>query len=177
MMKRYVAPGEILFWMLSQNGELLSNFKSWKIVSLCFNLCNHFVIDQKGRSATLSLVVPTVRETLDAHRDLYSARILQPSSYEILEHLLSKFIARMAMNVEDICVTGYVLSFEGRNELRAREMGFAVAEVQSNGLLFVSFSRYSARSERHVACLRIGFIFLASLRISLKLRGYTIIES
>jgi hypothetical protein len=39
----------------------------------------------------------------------------------------------MAMNVEDICVTAYVLTLEGRNEIRAREMGFAVAEVHSRG--------------------------------------------
>ena len=58
------------------------------------------------RNATLSLVVPAVRETLDAYRNLYSARVLQPPSYEILKRILSKFIARMAMNVEDLCVTG-----------------------------------------------------------------------
>jgi hypothetical protein len=85
----------------------------------------------EGRSATLSLVAPTVRETLDAYRDLYSARILQPSSYDILKHRLSKFIARMAMNVDDICVTASVLSLGGRNEIRAREMDVAVAEVHS----------------------------------------------
>jgi hypothetical protein len=73
----------------------------------------------KGRSATLSLVVPSVRETLDPYRDLYSTCILQRSSYEILKHLLSKCIARMAMNVEEICVTASVLSLEGRNEIRA----------------------------------------------------------
>jgi hypothetical protein len=88
---------------------------------------------REGRSATLSLVVPAVRETLDAHRDLYSARILQPSSYEILKHLLSTLIARMAMNVEDICVTPYVLSLEDSDEIRARGMGLAVAEVHSRG--------------------------------------------
>jgi hypothetical protein len=47
MMKGYAAPGEILFWILSQKGELLSNFNSWKIVSPCFNLCDYFVIDEK----------------------------------------------------------------------------------------------------------------------------------
>jgi hypothetical protein len=88
---------------------------------------------REGRSATLSLVVPAVRETLDASRDLYSGRILQPSSYEILKHLLSRFIARMAMNVEDIYMTASVLSLERRNEIRAREMAFAVAEVHSRG--------------------------------------------
>jgi hypothetical protein len=78
-------------------------------------------------------MVPAVRETLDAYQDLYSAHILQPSSCEILKHVLSKFITRMATNVEDICLTTYVLSLEGRNEIRAREMGFAVAEVHSRG--------------------------------------------
>jgi hypothetical protein len=72
---------------------------------------------REGRSTTLSLVVPAVREPLDAYRDLYSTRILQPSSSERLKHLLSKFIVRMAMNVEDICVTAYVLSLESRNKI------------------------------------------------------------
>ena len=83
------------------------------------------------RNATLSLVVPAVRETLDAYRNLYSARVLQPPSYEILKHILSKFIAQMAMNVADLCVTASLLSVEGRNEIRARELGFTITDARS----------------------------------------------
>jgi hypothetical protein len=83
------------------------------------------------RNATLSLVVTAVRETLDAYRNLYSARVLQPPTYEILKHILSKFIARMGMNVEDLCVTAHLLSVEGRNEIRAREIGSTITDARS----------------------------------------------
>jgi hypothetical protein len=90
-------------------------------------LCDRF----EQRNATLSQVVPTVRETLETYQNLYSARVLRPPSYEILKHILSRFIARMAMSVDDLCITAYVLSLEGRNEIRAREVGFAIADVHS----------------------------------------------
>jgi hypothetical protein len=37
----------------------------------------------------------------------------------------------MAMSVEDLCITAYVLSLEGRNEIRASEVGFTIADVQA----------------------------------------------
>jgi hypothetical protein len=87
------------------------------------------------RNATLSLVVPAVRETLHAYRNLYSARVLQPPSYEILKHILSKFIARMAMKVEDLRMTADLLSVEGKNEILTREIGFPITDARSPGNL------------------------------------------
>jgi hypothetical protein len=43
------------------------------------------------------------------------------------------FIARMAMTVEDLCVTAYVLSLDGRNDVRAREVGFMIPDAPSEG--------------------------------------------
>jgi hypothetical protein len=90
-------------------------------------LCHRF----EQRNATLSQVVPAVRETLKTYQNLYSARVLRPHRYEIRKHILSRFIARMAMSFEDLCITVYVLSLEGRNEIRAREIGFTIADVPS----------------------------------------------
>jgi hypothetical protein len=83
------------------------------------------------RDATLSVVIPAVRDTLEAYRNLHSAQVLQPSSDEILRHILSRFIARMATNAEDLCVTAYVFSLEGRDEVRAREEGFTTFRADS----------------------------------------------
>jgi hypothetical protein len=56
---------------------------------------------------------------------------LQPPSYQILKPILSKLIAQMAMNVEDLCVMAYLLSLKGRNKIRAREIGFRIADAHS----------------------------------------------
>jgi hypothetical protein len=85
-------------------------------------LCDRF----EQRDANLSLVILVVRETLEAYRNLYSAGILQRSSYEILKHIVSRIIARMATSAEDLCVTAYVQSPIGRNELRAPEQGLTI---------------------------------------------------
>jgi hypothetical protein len=37
----------------------------------------------------------------------------------------------MAVKVENACITAHILSLEGRNEIRAREVGFAIADVHS----------------------------------------------
>jgi hypothetical protein len=37
----------------------------------------------------------------------------------------------MARNVDDLCITAYVLSLKGRNEIRAREAVFTIADVYS----------------------------------------------
>jgi hypothetical protein len=82
-------------------------------------LCDRF----ERRDANLSVVVPAVRETLEAYRNVHSAGILRRSSYEILKHIISKITARMATSAEDLCATTYVLSPTGRNELPSREQG------------------------------------------------------
>jgi hypothetical protein len=76
-------------------------------------------------------MVPVVRETLDEYRSLYSARVLQPPSYETFKHILSKLITRVAMNIEDLCVAASLLSLEGRNEIRAREISFIITDAHS----------------------------------------------
>jgi hypothetical protein len=81
------------------------------------------------RDASLSNVIPAVRETLTAYRELDSAGILVPESYEIFKHIASRFIARMATSVPELCVTAYVLSSGGKLEIQRREHGFAVADL------------------------------------------------
>jgi hypothetical protein len=39
----------------------------------------------------------------------------------------------MAMNVEDLCVTVYVLSFDGRHEVRAHEVGLLTIRAALQG--------------------------------------------
>jgi hypothetical protein len=76
-------------------------------------------------------VIPSVRQTLAAYRTLYSARVLEPESYEILKHILSRLIARMAMNARDLSSTAYLLSREGKKEIRMREQGFSIGGTPS----------------------------------------------
>jgi hypothetical protein len=83
------------------------------------------------RNASLSTVIPSVRRALAAYRTLYSARILEPESYEILKHILSRLIARMVMNVQDLSATAYLLSPDGKSEIRMRERGFAIVSAPS----------------------------------------------
>jgi hypothetical protein len=91
-------------------------------------LCDRF----ERRDASLSQVIPYVRQALTAYRDLYSARVLVPESYETFKHLLSRLIARMATSVPDLCATAYVLSPDGKLELRMREQGFSIPRVSAN---------------------------------------------
>jgi hypothetical protein len=39
----------------------------------------------------------------------------------------------MAMNVENLCVTAFLLSLGGRNEVLAREVGVTISDMHSRG--------------------------------------------
>jgi hypothetical protein len=91
-------------------------------------LCDRF----ERRDASLSQVIPYVRQALTAYRDLYSARVLLPESYETFKHILSRLIARMATSVPDLCATAYVLSPDGKLEVRMRDQGFSIPRVSAD---------------------------------------------
>jgi hypothetical protein len=81
------------------------------------------------RDASLSNVVPAVRETLTTYRTLYSAGILVPENYVIFKHILSRLIARTATSVPEFCITAYILSSDGKLEIQKREQRYATADV------------------------------------------------
>jgi hypothetical protein len=99
------------------------------------------------RDAALSLIVPAVRKTLGAYRTFHSARVLQPPSYEMLKHVLSKFIARIIMIVEDLCVTTHALSLDGKNEIRRREAGFMISGAYVRGGVHRENPRFARQAQ------------------------------
>jgi hypothetical protein len=51
----------------------------------------------------------------------------------MLKHLLSRFIARMAMNVADACVTDHAVCPDGKNKTHGHKAGFMIPNAHARG--------------------------------------------
>jgi hypothetical protein len=105
------------------------NDDEFKMFENCLDLLRPLRVfcDRMERSgSTLCRVVPEVRNVVCCYKAMYakSKRMgaperdtIHPDCYPIMKHLVSRFVARMAVNIPDICITAYLLTREGRDEL------------------------------------------------------------